>query len=258
MVLIHYLVVHQIWLVPSCYRFGWCIPVGNDQLTSFGSIWLHHLECQVHWLFKLVFHVEPCQILFESTDRWDLWLYCCPCHMSMTNLTVGGTSGESNIANLWKDFCWLHWQPRSGHECIADCPRQLWYYSVHELRQFVRGLKNNEAVGNDGIPSEVYTFASERLLTMMSTFFSGCMLTSNLPSTLMHVVIIHLLKCKSKDQGDVNNFRPIAIATALSRVLKQVLLSWLARYLWTADRTVNLVSSKHIWYKWPYLHSSKQ
>ena len=50
-----------------------------------------------------------------------------------------------------------------------------------------------------------------------------------------HVVIIPLLKCKSKDPADVNNYRPIAIATALSKVLEQVLLSRLARYLWTAD-----------------------
>ena len=52
----------------------------------------------------------------------------------------------------------------------------------------------------------------------------------------MHVMIILLLKCKSKDPADVNNYRPIAIiATALSKVLEQVLLSRLARYLWTAD-----------------------
>ena len=34
----------------------------------------------------------------------------------------------------------------------------------------MKGLKNNKAVGNDGIPSEVYKFTSERLLTMMSIF----------------------------------------------------------------------------------------
>ena len=61
------------------------------------------------------------------------------------------------------------------------------------------------------------------------------MLSGKLPSTLMHVVIIVLLKCKSKDPADVNNYRPIAIATALSKVPEQVLLSRLARYLWTAD-----------------------
>ena len=92
--------------------------------------------------------------------------------------------------------------------------------NVHKLRQIVKGLKNNKAFGNDGIPSEVNKFATERLLTMMSIFLSGCMLTGMLPSTLMHVVIIPLLKCKSKDPADVNNYRPIAIATALSKVLE--------------------------------------
>ena len=101
-------------------------------------------------------------------------------------------------------------------------------------------LKNNKAVSNDGIPSEVYKFASERVLTMMSIFLSGCMLTGQLPNSLMHVVIIPLLKCKSKDPADVNNYRPIAIATALSKV--------------RGLQTVNLVSSKDMGQKWPFLH----
>ena len=37
---------------------------------------------------------------------------------------------------------------------------------VHELQQIVRLLKNKKPVDNDGIPSEVHKFASERLLTM--------------------------------------------------------------------------------------------
>ena len=69
------------------------------------------------------------------------------------------------------------------------------------------------------------------------------MLTGKLPSTLMHVVIIPLLKCKPNDGGDVNNYRPIAISTAPSKVLEQDLLSRLTRYLWTAvDFYHNLVT----------------
>ena len=63
--------------------------------------------------------------------------------------------------------------------------------NVHELRKIVRGLKTKKAVGDDGIPSEVYEFASERLLTIMSIFLSGCMLSGKLPSMLMHIVINH-------------------------------------------------------------------
>ena len=113
---------------------------------------------------------------------------------------MGGTSGESNIANLWRD----HFSPiansvgsTDNRDQVMNALRTVLGHNdviyVHELRQIVRGLKNKNAVGNDGIPSEVYKFASEPLLTM-SIFLSCCMLTGMLPNSLMHVVIIPLLK----------------------------------------------------------------
>ena len=90
---------------------------------------------------------------------------------------------------------------------------------------------------------------------MVSIFLSGCTLIGKLPSTLMHVVIMPLLKCTSKDRADVNNYRPITIATYLSKVLEQVLLSRLSRYC--RVHTANLVSSKQMGHKLPYFHSNK-
>ena len=131
-------------------------------------------------------------------------------------LTVGGTSGESNIANLWKDHFSVIANSVGSTEtrdqvmnALGTVPGHNDVINVlHQLRHIVRGLKSKKAVGNDGIPSEVYKFSSERMLTIMSIFLSGCMLSGKLPSTLMHVVIIPLLKCKSKDPADVNNYRP--------------------------------------------------
>ena len=83
-------------------------------------------------------------------------------------LTVGGTSGESNIANLWKD----HFSAIANSVGSTDNRDQVMnalrtvpghndVINVRELRQIVKGLKNIKAVGNDGIPSEVDKFASE-------------------------------------------------------------------------------------------------
>ena len=69
----------------------------------------------------------------------------------------------------------------------------------------------------------------------MSIFQPGCLLTGKLPNTLRQIVIIPLLKCKSKDPVDVNNYTPISIDKALFKVLGQVLLSRLGRNLWTVD-----------------------
>ena len=79
-------------------------------------------------------------------------------------LTVGGTSGESNIAILWKD----HFSATGSSVGSTDnqdyvmnalrlraVPCQNDVINVDGPRQIVKGLKNNEAIGNDGIPSEV-------------------------------------------------------------------------------------------------------
>ena len=95
-------------------------------------------------------------------------------------LTVRGTSGESNIANLFKDYFSAIANSvgfTDNRDQVMNALRTVPAHDnviiVHELRRIVRGLKNNKAVVNDGIPSEVYKFASERLLTMMSIFLSG-------------------------------------------------------------------------------------
>ena len=44
---------------------------------------------------------------------------------------------------------------------VRTVPAQYDVINVHELRQIVQVLKNNKAVGKDGIPSEVYKFVSE-------------------------------------------------------------------------------------------------
>ena len=99
-------------------------------------------------------------------------------------LTLEETYGESNIANLWKDHFSAIANPVGSTDnrdqvinALGTVPGHNDVINVHELRQIVRGLKNKKVVGNDGIPSEVYKFASERLLTMMSVFLSCCMLT---------------------------------------------------------------------------------
>ena len=89
---------------------------------------------------------------------------------------MGGTSGESNIANPFSAIANSVGSTDSRDQvmnALGIVPAHNDVINVHELRQIVRRLKNKKAVGNDGIPSEVYKFASERLLTNMSILLSG-------------------------------------------------------------------------------------
>ena len=99
-------------------------------------------------------------------------------------------------------------------------------YRWRELKSIISKPKSNKAIGNGGIPAEGYKNASPRLLTLMAIFFlSSCLLLGQLPNELMKVVLIPLLKCRTKDPSDSSNYRPIAIATAMSKVLEQLLLA---------------------------------
>ena len=158
-------------------------------------------------------------------------------------LCVDGRTGEDDIVELW----------RARFQTIANCvdtnvneefvvnalrnarATDNDVVTVHELKHIVANLKNNKAIGNDGIPGEVFKYASPRLLTIMCILLSSCLLMRKLPNELMKVVLIPLLKCRSKDPSDTNNYRPIAIATSMSKVLEQVLLVRLQDYLHTAD-----------------------
>ena len=80
---------------------------------------------------------------------------------------MGGTYGESNIANPWKDnFCatansvgFTDNRDQVMNE-LRTLPARTDVVNVHELRKIVRGLENKKAVCFDGISSKVYKFAS--------------------------------------------------------------------------------------------------
>ena len=65
--------------------------------------------------------------------------------------TVGGTSGESNIANLSDNFSAIANYVDSTDNrdqvmnALRTVPAHNYVINVHELRQIVRGLKNNKA-----------------------------------------------------------------------------------------------------------------
>ena len=120
---------------------------------------------------RINFVPNQCFQNFERGECNDFWkeIKALKQKKESLPLTVGVTSGESNIANLWKD----HFSAIANSvgstdnrdqvmNALGTIPGNNDVINVHELRQIMRGLKSKKAVGNDGIPSEVYKYASER------------------------------------------------------------------------------------------------
>ena len=88
----------------------------------------------------------------ECNDFWKEIKALNPQNESLL-LIVRGTSGESNIANLWKNYFSAIANSVGSTDnrdqvmnSLGTVPGHNDVTNVHELRQIVRGLKNKKAV----------------------------------------------------------------------------------------------------------------
>jgi hypothetical protein len=89
-------------------------------------------------------------------------------------------------------------------------------FSVLNIFDACRRQKCGKAVGRDGISMEASIYGGTRLYVHISLLFNIFLKFSFLPTAFMKSIIIPLVKCISGDLADVNNYRAIAVSTALS------------------------------------------
>ena len=57
----------------------------------------------------------------------------------------------------------------------------------------------------------------------------------HMPSDLMKTAIVPILKNRQGDTSDKNNYRPIAIVTAMSKILELCIMKLIETHLFTSD-----------------------
>ena len=73
--------------------------------------------------------------------------------------------------------------------------------------------------------SENLILAHEKLYVFLSFVFNAGLIHGYLPAELMKTIIVPIIKDKKGDITDVNNYRPIAINSPISKQLEHVFLS---------------------------------
>ena len=61
-----------------------------------------------------------------------------------------------------------------------------------------------------------------------------------MPQSMINSVIVSLVKNKSGDLTDKNNYRPIALSSIASKVFEHIIILRLEEYLWTNDNHLDL------------------
>ena len=103
------------------------------------------------------------------------------------------------------------------------------------ISEIIAKLECGKSPGPDGICAEYLKFFNVKLHALLALCLSLCLSHSYLPIALIETTIIPIVKNKSGNLSDSNNYRPIALATIVSKILESVLLIKCGEYLTTCD-----------------------
>ena len=86
------------------------------------------------------------------------------------------------------------------------------------ISQIIAKLECGKSAGPDGICAEYLKFSNVEIHSLIALCFSLCLSHGYLPTALIETTIVPIVKNKSGNLSDSNNYRPIALAT-ISNIL---------------------------------------
>ena len=112
-----------------------------------------------------------------------------------------------------------------------------------EILKTINSLRSNASTGWDGISSTILKRYSAALTPVLCHIFNRCFQASVFPSSLKKAIIHPIFKGGNGNQ--VNNYRPIAVLSALSKVLEHLVNKRLRHYL----EHFNLISKQQFGFR---------
>ena len=96
-------------------------------------------------------------------------------------------------------------------------------FTVQDLVIAINKQKRSKAPGPDGIHMEAFLYGSHRLCVCMSILLNMCLIYGYVPDDFHLASITPLVKCKTGDLSDVNNYRAIAVSNSVTKILEELL-----------------------------------
>ena len=113
-----------------------------------------------------------------------------------------------------------------------------------DILDALKNITCGKSRGIDGISAEHFVFAHSRIHVSLSLLFSAFITHGYLPGMFMKTAIVPIIKNKTGDTSDKNNYRPTALVTAASKIFELCFSVILENYLFTHDQQFGF-KSKH-------------
>ena len=108
------------------------------------------------------------------------------------------------------------------------------------LAALLQKLPLNKSPGPDCISAEHLLYADESLHFFLSELFNMCIVHRHgyIPNSCLNTAIVPICKNKNGNMSDTSNYRPVAVATVVSKLLEHFILSNISPFLGTTDKSV--------------------
>jgi len=177
---------------------------------------------------------ETC-IMKDDKNFWSIANSCKNTSFIQCSNKVEGSTGEKEIAKLWYE----HYSGMFVNDrCIQDLivkDDSFKHTDLHEIELCCRMLKKGKSKGPDMMCIENVLYAHPNILVLITILFDEIFRQSILPSELTRVRIVPILKKKGLNISKIGNYRPIALATCLSKLLETIILHRIKKLLHTSD-----------------------
>ena len=114
---------------------------------------------------------------------------------------------------------------KNSNSLINDCeydPKSI--INAGEIEDAINKLVGGKSCGLDGIYAEHSKYASNNYRTAIAKCMTSFLIHGFLPESLMSVILVPIIKDKAGKINSKDNYRPIAIASIMSKVLEILLL----------------------------------
>lgn len=90
-----------------------------------------------------------------------------------------------------------------------------------EVHEAILKLRDSKACGLDNITAELIKFACKKLSPLVAMCYTGPLVHVALPDSMLSVVLVPVIKDKIGKLNSSDNYRPIALASVMFKVLKR-------------------------------------
>lgn len=109
------------------------------------------------------------------------------------------------------------------------------FCNIEIISSLLIRLPLKKSVGADKIAAEHIRFADQSVCIYLSLFYNACLKHGYIPPRCLDTIIVPVAKNTNGKLNDPNNYRPVALATVISKLFEHVILNFCSNVFATND-----------------------